>query len=164
MVLEGELNTPQRFFEVKPVLIDPDWAEYMKLDAAWWQERSTEYFGPYNMLLHTEFMASKRLKSPPVRSWMACVESVPRAFLSSWQGRNGMGMLEDLYTHPDFRHRGLATALIAAGVRNARSNGAGPLLIVADPDDTPKQMYERLGFRPLFLIREFLRVNNGAQA
>jgi GNAT superfamily N-acetyltransferase len=65
--------------------------------------------------------------------------------------------VEDLFTHPDYRHRGLATALIAHCVADARARGAGPVVIGADPHDTPRQMYAALGFRPLFLSRGYLR-------
>jgi predicted GNAT family acetyltransferase len=77
--------------------------------------------------------------------------------LSSWPGENGVGQVEDLFTHPDYRHRGLATTLIAHGVADARARGAGPVLIIADPSDTPQQMYSAMGFRPLFISRSQYR-------
>ena len=46
-----------------------------------------------------------------VRHWLAYAEGTPTGYLSSWVAPNGVGYLEDLFTHPDYRHRGLATAL-----------------------------------------------------
>ncbi len=60
-----------------------------------------------------------------------------------------------MFTHPDFRHRGLATALIDHCVADRRAHGAGPVVIVADPTDTPKRMYAALGFRPVAIKRSW---------
>ena len=56
-----------------------------------------------------------------------------------------------------YRHRGVATALIAHCVDDARAHGAGPVVIVSDPTDTPKHMYAALGFRPVALKRGWLK-------
>ena len=61
--------------------------------------------------------------------------------------------MEELFTHPEFRHRGLATALIHHCVADAREHGAGPVVIAADPEDTPKLMYAAMGFRPVAMKR-----------
>jgi predicted GNAT family acetyltransferase len=68
-----------------------------------------------------------------------------------------MGQVENLFTHPDDRHRGLATALIVRCVNDCRERGAGPVLIVADPADTPMRMYAAMGFRPVALTRAWRR-------
>ena len=65
--------------------------------------------------------------------------------------------MEDLFTVPAFRRRGVATALIAHAVGDARDRGAGPVLIGADPDDSPKHMYAAMGFRPLCVLRSYTR-------
>lgn len=62
-----------------------------------------------------------------------------------------------MFTHRDFRHRGLATALIHHCVAEARREGAGPVVIVADPTDTPKRMYAAMGFRPVAVKRDYLK-------
>lgn len=90
-----------------------------------------------------------------VRHWIAYAEDQPGAYLSSWVAPNGVGQVEDLFTHPDFRRRGLATGLIQHGVADCRARGAREVFLIADPGDTPKQMYAALGFRPLALLREY---------
>ena len=67
------------------------------------------------------------------------------AFFSSWPGVGGIGEVEDLFTVPASRHRGLATALIGHAVDDARRWGAGPVLMGAVADDTPKSMHAALG-------------------
>jgi GNAT superfamily N-acetyltransferase len=161
--LEGDLHTATRLgspppaIEVREVLSDADWDAYRELDAMWWVETSTGYFGPYDPALHDEFMVSRRLKAPQARGWFACVEGVPRAFFTSWPGNNGAGIVEDLYCHPKFRHRGLASALIARCVADCRERGAGPVIINSDPNETPKQMYAAMGFRPLYVHRNYTK-------
>ncbi len=79
------------------------------------------------------------------------------AYFNSWAGVDGVGQVEDLFTHPDFRHRGLATALIHHCVAECRRGGAGPVIIVAEPTDTPKQMYAAMGFRPAAIATHYLK-------
>jgi GNAT superfamily N-acetyltransferase len=158
LVLEGELKATPRQVEIREVLTEADWQAYLRLDEMWWRESSTDYFGPYDPDLHAELTRSFQAKSPPVRNWQAWVDGGARAYLSSWEGTNGVGMVEDLYTEPDYRHRGLATALLAHCVADARSRGARPISITADPHDSPRQMYAAMGFRPLYLTRDYTRL------
>ena len=65
--------------------------------------------------------------------------------------------MDDLYTHPSYRHQGLATALIHHCVADCRERGAGPVALEADSTDTPKRMYAAMGFRPLAVTREYLK-------
>lgn len=80
------------------------------------------------------------------------------AYLYSWEGLNGLGQVEDLFTHRDFRHRGIATALNHHCLAGCRQNGARAVIIAADPSDTPKQMYPALGFRPVAVASHYLKL------
>jgi GNAT superfamily N-acetyltransferase len=157
--LEGELRASLRPVEILEVVTEDDWEVYRALDELWWREsgESEALFGPYDRDLHDEMMVSKRLKNPMARSWFALVDGVPRAFFSSWPGENGVGMVEDLFVHPDYRHHGLGTALAAHCVADARERGAGPVMITSNYDDTPKHMYAVMGFRPLYVMRTWTK-------
>jgi GNAT superfamily N-acetyltransferase len=159
LLLEGDLNANPRPIEIREVLSETDWAAYMELDRLWWLESGTgdDAFGPYDPDLHAELMLNLRLKSPATRRWLACVEGIPRAFFSAWPGDNGVGIVEDLFCHPEYRHRGLATALMAHCVKDARARGAGPILINSDPKDTPRRMYAAMGFRPFYVSRTYTK-------
>ena len=98
-----------------------------------------------------EMAMSKRAKEPALRWWLASVDGKDVAYFSSWPGNNGVGIVEDLFTLPELRLRGVARALIHHSVADARARGAGPVLIGADPTDTPGRAYARLGFAPSFL-------------
>ena len=146
-MLEGELAHTAQPVEIREVLTEDDWQAYRDLDMLWWLESGTgEYaLGPYSVEHHDEHMLNRRVKAPHVRGWFARVDGEPRAFLSSWPGENGVGVVEDLFCHPEYRHRGLATALIAHCVADVRAGGAGPVIINADPKETPKHMYAAMG-------------------
>jgi GNAT superfamily N-acetyltransferase len=155
MLLEGELAVAVRPAEIREVLTEEDWQKYLELDILWWLESGTgeDALGPYSAEHHDEHMLNRRVKALDVRGWFACVDREPRAFMSSWPGENGVGVVEDLFCHPEYRHRGLATALIAHCVADARARGAGPVIINADPKETPKHMYAAMGFRPYYVSR-----------
>lgn len=102
-----------------------------------------------------QMLATKRAK-PALRFWLASVAGEDAGFFSSWPGEDGMGMVEDLFTLPRFRRRGVARALIHHAVADARARGAREVLIGADPTDTPMQLYARLGFEPTCLTWSWL--------
>lgn len=68
-----------------------------------------------------------------------------------------MGQIEELFTRADYRGRGIGTALLVACVDDVRARGAGPIIICARVEDTPKQMYSSMGFRPLCLQHGYLK-------
>ncbi len=160
MLLEGEPRGQTKPHEIREVTDDADWEAYAALhDVDWREYRERMPGGPggFNEETARQKMLSRRANSPPVRLWIACVDGEPRAYCSSWAGVNVVGQVADVFTHPDFRHRGLATALIHRGVAEARREGAGPVVIVADPTETPKRMYATLGFRPVAVNRDYLK-------
>lgn len=69
--------------------------------------------------------------------------------------RHGVGYLEDLFVLPDYRLRGIATALVYEAAASARSKGAGLVFLPAAAEDTPKEMYRRMGFEPVYLFRNY---------
>ncbi len=107
--------------------------------------------------LTMEKVAAERNQTPPFRYWLAWVDGAPRAYFASWRGLGDMGQVENLFTHPDYRHKGLATALIHHCVADCRSMGAGPVVIAAAAADTPKRMYAAMGFRPVAIARQYWR-------
>jgi GNAT superfamily N-acetyltransferase len=171
VILEGDIPTKRREAEIREVLTDADWASYHAMDKIWWLEygggvrrlqrwgrlrlaRLKTLVGSQAEAVHDQVVRSKRLKAPHARTWFACVDGVPAAFLTSWPGENGVGRIVDLYTHPDFRRRGLASALVHHCVAVAREGGAGPVTIDSELNTSAKETYGALGFRPIFLTRD----------
>jgi GNAT superfamily N-acetyltransferase len=77
--------------------------------------------------------------------------------IASWAGDGGVGVIEDVFVHPAHRRAGVATDLLRHAVAHARAHGAGPVLIGAEVDDTPKHLYARFGFRPVVVTRSYAR-------
>lgn len=153
MLLEGELTVDARECEIRLVGSPEDWEAYAALHTLDWAEARGKLELEAPEEVERQLMAGRRAKAPQARYWMAYADGEPRSYLLSWQGTDGVGQVEDLFTHPEYRHRGLATALIHHGIADARAHGAGPIVIVADPTDTPKTMYAAMGFRPVAVKR-----------
>jgi len=108
---------------------------------------------PYPQAVTGAVVDVKRAKAPAVRVWVARDEGVDCGFFTSWPGVDGVGMVEDLFVLAEHRGRGIARALIHRAVADARARGADPVLIGALVDDTPKDLYRRMGFAPLLMRR-----------
>ena len=157
MVLEGDLHARPSDIEIRPVQTEDDWREYAALKKLDWLEHEGRIKKAPEPAVGEALYAVARLKQPPVQYWFACLKGRPLAYFNSWRGIDDVGQVEDLFTHPRFRHRGLATALIHHCVSECRRNGVGPVVIVADPADTPKQMYAAMGFRPVAAYSHYLK-------
>lgn len=163
LLLEGDLDArppaiDTATVDIRTVASDADWdavARLTRLDHE--EEAQKANREPVAPVVTAQMVATKRVKAPDLTFFLASIDGVDCAFFSSWPGANGVGKVEDLFTVPAFRRRGVATALIAHAVADARSRGAGPVLIGADPDDSPKHMYAAMGFRPLCVLRSYTR-------
>lgn len=157
LLLEGDLHGPKPEHEIRPLHSETDWQDYAALKELDWHEHEQRIKKPPEPKVGEALFAVARLKQPPVQYWFACLNGRARAYFNSWVGEGGIGQVEDLFTHPDFRHRGLATALIHHCVADCRSKGAGPVVIAADPTDTPKTMYAAMGFLPIAVYTHYLK-------
>jgi GNAT superfamily N-acetyltransferase len=92
----------------------------------------------------------------------------PRAFAVFEQGRplsyalllytgGRDAMLEDVYTTPDARGRGLSAATIAAVLHAARAERCDAVFVPTDASGKASALYERLGFAPLCVQHIFAR-------
>jgi GNAT superfamily N-acetyltransferase len=158
MALEGEPVGSARPSEVHPIAGAADWQAFATLKRLDWKEKMARH-GVTDETIGDQLARISRRKSPGVRYWIACEDGEPCGFCSSWEGREGVGQVEDLFVRPDRRHRGLASALLRHCIADCRAHGAGPVALVADASDTPKRMYARMGFRPVALVRKYLRVD-----
>lgn len=110
--------------------------------ADWWSEREAPLLDSQQALAERNgtraFMAGEQ--------GFACLWTPP--------GRTA-GEIEQVYVTPAWRGRGLGSALVraalAAGARRVN-------WIVADDEDRPKRLYERLGFRTAWVLHLFTRL------
>lgn len=63
------------------------------------------------------------------------------------RSHRGTAQVEDVYTRPDHRRRGLARTLVTQAATLAHASH-DCTFIMADDDDWPKELYARIGFRP----------------
>jgi mycothiol synthase len=77
----------------------------------------------------------------------------PIAF-AQLEGIGSAAEVAQVYVHPDHRGRGVGTALTRAAI--AAAGDARDLWITADDEDRAKDLYARLGFRPVWTSMEFL--------
>ena len=157
MLLEGDLGGRVATADIRECAGAAEWAAFEALALDNWRESSRRQGLTGGDDVGARLARVHRRRSPPARYWLAWTDGAPRGFLASWEGVGGMGQVEDLFVHPSSRGRGLARALIGHGVAACRQRGAGPIVIVADVHDTPKEAYARMGFRPVAVMRSYLR-------
>jgi GNAT superfamily N-acetyltransferase len=158
MLLEGALAGTPPPFVVRPVATGDDWRAFGALAVLDWAEYRERHGLPVEPGVGEEMSAARRAKCPPLTYWLADIDGVPRGYFSSWAGVDGHGQVEDLFVQQEYRHRGLATALLHRTVAHCREQGAHSVVIVADPTDTPKRMYAAMGWRPVAVKREYRRI------
>jgi GNAT superfamily N-acetyltransferase len=157
-VLEGDLIGEPRPFEIRTVESEHEWRAFDALHALDWRE-SREKLGQEEAPEVGAAMAhTRRLKCPPSRYYLGYIDGAPRGYFSTLPGIDDMAQVEDLFVEPAYRRRGLATALIHHTVAACRAAGAGPIVIVSEPADTPKHMYAAMGFRPVAVKRDYWKV------
>jgi GNAT superfamily N-acetyltransferase len=157
-LLDGELRGEAKPCEIRPVDNDAAYAAFFSLNQSDWAELVARTGISADESIGHNLARVLVTKSPPVRFWLAYADGEARGYFNSWEGFEGVGQVEKLFVQPEYRHRGIATALIHHCVADARAHGAGPVVIVADASDTPKQMYAAMGFRPVAIKREYLKV------
>lgn len=158
LVLEGSLlGPPPPAFDIREIVDDAGWQAFGALTRIDWLEGAEKSGETPDPVVGEDLARSNRWKSPPVRFWLAYADGEPRGYLNSWEGIGGMGQVENLFVHPEWRKRGIATALLHHCAADARAHGAGPIVIAADPTDTPKQIYVRLGWGPVAVARAYRR-------
>lgn len=58
----------------------------------------------------------------------------------------GWGRIESVMTRPEFRRRGVASALVARAVADSLQNGHTETYLFTEPDSDAERLYTRLGF------------------
>jgi ribosomal protein S18 acetylase RimI-like enzyme len=92
----------------------------------------------------------------PTRLFAAEVDGMLVAHTELYS-EDGVGQIENVYTLADYRGRGLARSLVLRGVAESHAAGNDLTFLVADADDWPQRLYERLGFETVGRYARFLR-------
>ena len=91
------------------------------------------------------------------RFFLAERDGEPAACCLLLASDHAVGQVEEVYTAKPHRGAGLASAVIRSAIVAALERGDDPIMIMADADDWPQRLYERLGFRTVDVYRSFTR-------
>jgi GNAT superfamily N-acetyltransferase len=147
MATEGEVGGTAAAVEILPIEDDWGWAALRELMIA---DQGNDSGGE-----ETFTLASRRGNA--FTWYLAIVEGRAVGHFSE-RTRDGIGYLEDLMVLPEYRMRGIATALVHRCAESARSKGAELIFLPADANDTPKDMYRRMGFEPIYVFRNYVKL------
>ena len=70
-------------------------------------------------------------------------------------GAGGVGQVEGVYTAAAHRGHALASAVVRTAIAAAHERGDDLVMIIAEADDWPQKLYERLGFETVDRSRSF---------
>lgn len=99
----------------------------------------------------------RRSLGPSVEYYVHEFGGSPSACIAVWVSDERVGMIEDVFVHPDRRGQQVATGMLRYAVHRARERGADTVVIGAEADDTPKHLYADFGFYPASVTRSYLR-------
>ena len=92
----------------------------------------------------------------PTRAFATFEHGRPLAYALLLDGGRD-GMLEDVYTTPEARGRGLSTSVIAAVLQAARAERHEAVFVPTAAEGGAGALYERLGFAPVAVRHHFSR-------
>ena len=102
-------------------------------------------------------MAGYRTKQGAYRFYLAWMEGEAVAYGAIAVAPSGAGMVEDLFTLPTYRRRGIASGMIAAFADELRARGCTCIFLGAMVGERARLLYAKLGFQPLMLTRCWVR-------
>lgn len=159
MVLTGKLapiSAPPLTF--REVVSEDDWQELGRLVEADHREGERTNRTPLSPHVTRGIVQGYRKKTGQAcRFFTTHLESTPCGYGSAILCPNGLGMIEDLFTLRSYRGKGVASALIRHCVEQLRLRTSSPVFLGSHAAEQPKHLYNRLGFEPVLLTREYLR-------
>ena len=157
MVLEGEPTDRGCAVALQPVEREADWLALRQLVAEDVAEGRKTGNLDLSAAFAAEMVATYRAKAPDCRYHLVMHEGGAVAYGALAAAPDRVGLIEDLFTRPAVRRRGIATAMIAAFTDRLRDMGCEPVFLGALATEAPKHLYARLGFRPVGLATTWVR-------
>lgn len=158
MLLAGTIDVnPPSGFRMAPVTSDSDWDSLHQLVRADHQEGGRTQGSNLDAAVTRGIVKGYRRKHGACQFFLTLIDDTICGYGSATTCPNGIGMIEDLFTLPSLRRRGVASALIAGCVEYLRQAGATEFLIGSLTSEPPKHLYHQLGFKPVCLTRSFYK-------
>ncbi len=101
--------------------------------------------------------AGYRAKRQIAPFFIAEARGVPCAYACAAHCPDGVGIIDNVFTLPAFRGRGIASSLIAHGVARLRASGRRRVFIGALARERAKHLYAKLGFTPVMISRKWVK-------
>jgi GNAT superfamily N-acetyltransferase len=102
-------------------------------------------------------VAGYKSRSPACQFYLAYVDQQPVGYGSCALGPSGAAIIEDLFTLPKFRRRGIASGMIAAFADQLIDDGCTTIFLGALVGQSARFLYSKLGFEPVMLTRTWVR-------
>jgi GNAT superfamily N-acetyltransferase len=132
--------------EVDEPTLRPLWAEATRNEPHGKDEALVQ-----QILEHLRIMS----EAMPTRLFAAEVEGKLVAHTALYSD-DGVGQVENVLTLPEYRRRGLARSLVLHAVAESHADGNDLTFLVADAEDWPQRIYEKLGFETVGRYARFL--------
>ncbi len=155
MELCGEVQA-SRAADLRPVASEDDWAALKRLVTLDLAEGARTGGPIRDPAVASGMIANYRAKEDAYQFFLAIEGGEPAAYGARALAPGGAGMIEDLFTLPERRRRGLASGLVAALSHDLRSMGASCVFLGAVVGEEARRLYARLGFRPVMLTRTWI--------
>jgi GNAT superfamily N-acetyltransferase len=161
MVLEESLAAaPNPTVVIRPVRTQNDWDEFRRLVEIDSMEGARSSHGSLPPDVVDGLFDGHRRKRAAQQFFLGETAGAACGYGSAVICPNGIGLLEDFFTLPDFRGRGVASAILGRGVAHLKANGSRVIFIGALPDRPAKRLYAKLGFSPVMLTREWAKTRS----
>ena len=134
---------------------DPEWPRFVALVDA--DHREGKRTGEHRAAVAAGLTDSMQRRRGACDYWLLVEDGADAGYGMTAVCPNGLGLIENLFTVPERRGRGLMSAFIAAAAARLTASGCDALFLDAHVHDTPKRLYARLGFGAVALTRTWVR-------
>lgn len=121
-----------------------------------WQREAASPGQPDNAVEVVDADAD-RARAESARAFLAERDGEPAAYALLLQVADGVSEIDQVFTAPEHRGAGLASAVVRAAIAAAQGRGDTLTYILADAEDWPFRLYERLGFETVGTRYELTR-------
>ena len=143
--------------DITPIETEADWRALAALVRRDHEEGARTGGAILSAKVTDEIVAGYRAKDGPYRFLLASIGGIPVAYGACAAAPSGAGMIEDLFTLPAYRQRGIASALIAHFSGQLVAQGCDFIFLGALVGEQARHLYAKLGFRPIMLTRCWAR-------
>jgi GNAT superfamily N-acetyltransferase len=142
----------------RPAIVPVDAANWDRLASLVAQDhREGARTGPHDPAVASGLLEGMRRRLDACAYWLIEVDGEAAGYGLTAICPHGLGLIEDLFTAPAWRGRGLMSGFIAAMTERLLDAGCDAVFLDAFAEAAPKRLYARLGFAPVAVTRQWVR-------